>query len=430
MHALVITPTLPPRVGLDVNGVYKRHALFISALSAVAKQIHIIHLVPPAAIKAFSDATQLDHDQSMYWRCTVSVSLLARRSRQETVYNHYVAGAFTSAQQPSLYPFGGTDLARALRQRIDDLAPDIVLAMTLPAMMALRASGARPSNLFFDFDDVPHRVRVRASLQSPLRPGKLAYLAHVPALVAAARHGARSSRATFTCSDVDRRHLIRWGIAGNVAVIPNAVTLPLAPPRLAKEPTLLFLGAFHYGPNVEAAERLVRRIFPLVRAHLPQARLLIAGDGSDRLPVAGAAPARVEYLGFVSDLDSLYARSRVVCAPIANGGGTRLKLVEAAAYGKPMVATRIGAEGLDFIDGVHILLREHDTDIAEACIRLLRNDTLAVQLGNAAQIMVRHRYEVEAIRSRLARLFVGETSSEPRPSSLANGERPSHALKP
>ena len=421
MQALVLTPMLPPRGGLDVNGAYKRHALFITALSVVAKHIHVVHLVPPATIAELPDAVQLGRDQSAYWRCPVTVSLLPRRSRRETMWNHYGAGILAAAKQPSLYPFGGVELARAVRRCIDEAAPDIVLAMTLPAALVLRASGARPRKIFFDVDDVPHRVRIRASLQSPLRLGTLAYLAHAPALVVAAWRGAALSRTTFTCSDLDRRHLLRWGIADNAVVIPNAIQPPAEPPPLPAEPTLLFLGAFHYGPNIEAAERLACRILPLVRARLPGARLLIAGDGSDRLPWA-AGLAHVECLGFVPDLAGLYARSRVVCAPIVNGGGTRLKLIEAAAYAKPMVATHIGAEGLNFVDDEHILLRDRDADIADACLRLLRNDSLAIHLGGAARILVLQQYEAGAIGDRLACLLSGETS--PTPSHLQSSREP------
>jgi glycosyltransferase involved in cell wall biosynthesis len=406
MKVLIVTPTLPPRP-VDVNGVYKRHALFVAALAAVAGRVRIAHLVPPATIAAHADAARLDRAQSDYWQCEVGVALLPRRSRRETAYNHYVAGMVGADAQPPFHPFAGAELGQALRAELES-SPDLVLAMSLPAMLALRASGVRPANLFFDFDDVPHRVRLRASLQAPLRPGKVLYLAHIPALVAAARDAVRRSRTAFVCSEPDRRHLQRWGIAGNAVVVPNAVALPPAPPPLPAAPTLLFLGVFHYGPNVEAAERLVRRILPLVRAEVPDARLLLAGDGSDRLGFAGADG--VSGLGFVPDLAALYAAARVVCAPIVNGGGTRLKLVEAAAYARPMVATRIGAEGLVFADGEHILLRDDDAGIAAACVRLLRDDALATRLGQAARAAMRTHYVAAAIRDRLAGIFAGHAA--------------------
>jgi glycosyltransferase involved in cell wall biosynthesis len=404
---MVITSALPPRAGVDVTGLYKRLGLFISALPAASGPIRVIHIVPQAMIDASPNAGQLNDEQSAHWGHQVDVTLLPRRSRRETAYNHYVAGILATGLQPSIYPFSGTGLALALRRQIEAAAPDVVLVMAMPAMIALLNAGVTPPSVFFDVDDVPHRVLVRSSLQPPFRPGKLAYLTHVPALIATIRRAARLSQAIFTCSDVDRNHLRRWGMIGNIETVPNAVFLPEEPPPLPSGQTVLFLGAFHYGPNIEAAERMVRRVFPLIRALLPQARLLIAGEGGDRLPSAATAPDNVDYLGFVPDLDELYARSRVICVPIVNGGGTRVKLVEAAAYARPMVATRIGAEGLAFEDGKHILLRDNDRDIADACVRVLREDTLAADLGQAARVLMGRHYEIGALRDRLTGIFAG-----------------------
>jgi glycosyltransferase involved in cell wall biosynthesis len=403
VRALLITAALPPRPGRDVNGIYQRHALFVAALAAVAGQVRIAHLVPPAVAAAWPDAAELDRVQSDYWQCPVSVALLPRRSRRETMANHYFAGIAAAGWQPEFFPFGGAVLGAALRAEIAAAAPDLVLAMELPAMLALRAAGSRPPRLCFDFNDVPHRVRLRALRQLPQRPSKLLRAAQLPALVAAAHAAARAAETTFVCSELDRRHLARWGIAGNALAVANAVAVPPAPPPLPAAPTLLFLGAFHYRPNVEAAERLARRILPRVRAALPAARLLLAGDGSDRLAFAGLEG--VSGLGFVPDLAALYAESRVVCAPIVNGGGTRLKLIEAAAYARPMVATAVGAEGLAFADGEQILLREDDAALAAACVRLLQDDALAARLGLAARAVVRAQYEAGAIRARLAGIF-------------------------
>ena len=171
----------------------------------------------------------------------------------------------------------------------------------------------------------------------------------------------------------------------------------------ASEPNLLFLGACDYLPNIETAERLVTDIFPLIRKTVPQARLVLAGKGSDSLPSRKNAPEHVTYLGYVPDLDALYRRTRIVCCPMLNGGGTRVKLIEAAGYARPMVSSHVGAEGLEFADGRDILLRDSDGDFAEACIRLLQDDQACARLGAAARTRMRALYDarniVEQIRS-------------------------------
>jgi glycosyltransferase involved in cell wall biosynthesis len=82
----------------------------------------------------------------------------------------------------------------------------------------------------------------------------------------------------------------------------------------------------------------------------------------------------------------------VVCAPILSGSGTRVKIIEAAAYGKPIVSTRIGAEGIEMQDGIDIFLRDDTKMFAEACIRLLNDHTLSKQMGLAARSTAVKKY--------------------------------------
>jgi glycosyltransferase involved in cell wall biosynthesis len=164
-----------------------------------------------------------------------------------------------------------------------------------------------------------------------------------------------------------------------------------------RDKTILFLGLMSYRPNAEAVERLVRRIMPLVWAQVPAARLLVAGLGSESLSAAAGGEDRISYLGFVADLADLYARSRVVCCPLVNGGGTRVKLIEAAAHGKAIVATRCGAEGLVFADGAQILLRDDDAGLAQACVELLRDDAVCERLGGAARGVMQANYAMDGV---------------------------------
>ena len=85
------------------------------------------------------------------------------------------------------------------------------------------------------------------------------------------------------------------------------------------------------------------------------------------------------------------------CSPIPFGGGTRIKLIEAAANGLAIVSTTVGAEGLDFADGVHAMLRDDPDGIADACIRVLQSEALARRLGDSARALAIARYSREKI---------------------------------
>ncbi len=408
MKVQVITVLPPASPGRDEQGGTRRLALFMNALATLAPRIEIAHFVPEAAIAApgnpaFGDSARRDREQSDYWNHPVGVTLIANHQRRETFRNHYISGVLDAAEQPLVHHFAGPAQAAAVGEMLDR-KPDLVLVNGLAAMCAVLRSGRRPPRLFFDQMDIDHLVRLRWCLQPPLSPGKLAYLAHMPALIAAERRSGALARMTFACSQRDRRHLRRLGI-GKVAVIANAVALPADPPPLPAAPTLLFLGSGGHAPNIQAIERLVTRIMPLVLRQAPQARLLIAGKGSDTLPSRREASAGIEYLGFVPDLAGLYARARVVCCPITQGGGTRVKLVEGAAYARPLVATRIGAEGLDFADGREILLRDSDAAFAAACVQLLRDSDRCHRLGEAARAKALEIYDADRVRDTIVRLL-------------------------
>ena len=400
----MITPTLPVTTGRDSQGVNKRLALFLEALAEGNRPVRILRLVPSQVVEEWEGRRhRLNRVESHYWGHAVDVTLVARRSRTETFYNHYLQGSISAAHQPNFFPFGGTAMVDAINRQLGT-STGLVLAHRLPAMCAVLQTAQHPPRMFFDLDDVEHRMRLRSALQRPIWPGKLIYAAHVPALLKAEWQGAALSRATFVCSERDRRHLLALRMR-NVVTIPNAVRVPAAPSPLVPDPTILFIGLMTYEPNIECVARLVRRIMPLVWQAVPQARLLVAGSGSDALAQADPADARIEYRGFVPDLDALYAQARVVCCPMVNGGGTRVKLIEAAAYGKPMVATSVGAEGLAFRHDEELLLHDDDAALAEACVRLLADDALCMRLGSSARLRMQSLYDRSSVSKRIREIL-------------------------
>ena len=406
VRVLVITSTAPPVAGRDVEGYYKRLSLFMGAIGTLADQVEVVHFVPQHVIAANPDAANLNLSQEEYWGFPVSARMVERRDRDKTFVNYYLRGIFSASEQPWFFGSSGAEQTAILGDILDQ-NHDLVFVHRFASMCAVLRTRRRSGNIVFDLDDVEHRVRLRAGLQPPVQPGKLLTLAHVPAILAAERMGVARSQLTFVCSDADRRKLRQLGIARGVTVVPNAVPMPSAPTSLTREPNILFIGDYGYEPNKEAAERLATRILPRIRQGVPDARLLLVGKRAERLDRAAVAEPGVECLGFVEDLDQLYARTRVVCCPILNGGGTRLKLIEGAAYGRPLVSTRVGAEGLAFTDDVEVVLRDDDAGLAGACGQLIRDDALCERIGDAARRKVLQDYQADHIQEQISRLLRG-----------------------
>ena len=405
-RTLVITPMLPAISESDRGGKHRRAGVFLRALACLFDTIEMIYLVPEGQMSLAEDQISLNRTQSSFWGLDLTVTLLPRAVRRETVWNHYALGIFDATGQPLLYPYTSASLVEKIGRRLDT-NPDCVFVDRLDALLPVLRSGRRPMTLLFDMDDLYHKVLLRKLRHDPWRLGKVPLALHLPALIQAERQAVANSTLSFVCSEVDARHLRRLGCNRKLAVIPNAIIPPDDPPGLSPQPTILFLGAHHHGPNRSAAERLVRKIWPIVRANVSDARLVIAGADSDKLSPPDESLPGVEYVGFVDDLATLYANARVICAPIVHGSGTRLKLVEAAAYARAMVSTRMGAEGLAFNDGSEILLRDTDAELAEACIMLLRDASLCLRLGTAAREAMLAHYDARLVQRRVESMIRG-----------------------
>jgi glycosyltransferase involved in cell wall biosynthesis len=183
--------------------------------------------------------------------------------------------------------------------------------------------------------------------------------------------------------------------------------------EITPSPSLAFLGAYSYPPNNEAVEYFLTSCWDRVRSAHPAATLLVVGRDPQSIPSYRRKPEGVEFLGFVDDLDSVYRRARVIICPILQGGGTRVKLVEAASFGKPIVSTTIGAEGLGFTSGVQSLLADTPEAFADACVRLLRDDRLAEALSKAAHDYATARFSWDAARALLSSVLRPHLGNRP-----------------
>lgn len=173
---------------------------------------------------------------------------------------------------------------------------------------------------------------------------------------------------------------------GELVTIPLGWDVPATAcdPAGCDPPALLFVGNFAHPPNVDAALALGRRIFPLVRAEHPGARLQIVGASPPRELLALAGEA-IEVTGDVASVLPYLERAAVVVVPIALGGGMRVKLLEALAAGKAVVASTRAAEGVTATPGVELLIADGDQATAAAAARVLADAQARRRMGTRAR---------------------------------------------
>jgi glycosyltransferase involved in cell wall biosynthesis len=148
--------------------------------------------------------------------------------------------------------------------------------------------------------------------------------------------------------------------------------------------SLLFVGNFRHPPNTDAAMRLMSAIFPRVQAHFPALSLHIVGD-QPTPQMRQMAKGNVVVTGRVPDVIPYLDRAALVVVPLRLGGGMRVKVLEALAAGKAVIASPLAVEGLDLVDNEHVLLAKTDQQFGDAIVQLLAHPERRTSLATRAR---------------------------------------------
>jgi glycosyltransferase involved in cell wall biosynthesis len=167
---------------------------------------------------------------------------------------------------------------------------------------------------------------------------------------------------------------------------------------------VLFFGSFVHFPNVDAARRLKNAIFPLVRARHPRSSLYIVGEDPPS-EFEATEDGGIVVTGRVADLKPYITRAAVVAVPLRLGSGMRVKVLEALAAGKPVVASRLAMEGLALVDREHFLTAETDDEFAERISLVLDDRDLRARLGSGARAWAERNLTWEATLDRFDELY-------------------------
>lgn len=238
---------------------------------------------------------------------------------------------------------------------------------------------------------------------------------------------AAEASVVLVCSELDRRRLG----ARNAIVLPNGYELPAAAtPDTADcaAPVVVMVGRLAYAPNLDGAYYFVDHVWPKIRQQAPDAQLRLVGRYRRESDVAWLqSQPGVIVVGEVDDLEQELRSAKIAVVPLRYGGGTRIKVLEAFAHGIPVVSTSIGCEGLEAVDGRHLLVADKPQEFAGACVRLLQDAELRRALTAAAHELYTARYAWDVIRPQVAALVSevaraqGTPPSAERSNSLTPG---------
>jgi sugar transferase (PEP-CTERM/EpsH1 system associated) len=232
-------------------------------------------------------------------------------------------------------------------------------------------------------------------------------------LVAYEREQSARFRLNITVSDADSATLREICPQARAASVPNGVDVDYFSPRPHDgTPALVYTGGMNMFANRDAVDWFLEAIWPRIKSAVPAAQFFgIGPHPSASLRAAAAADASVQAPGFVDDVRPWVARSAVYVVPLRVGGGTRLKMVDAMAQGKAIVATRIGAEGIDGEGGKHFLLADDPDTFARTVIELLGDAQRRKILGAAARARAVERYAWPILGDKLGALYADVTGA-------------------
>jgi len=298
---------------------------------------------------------------------------------------------------------------RAIRA-FDGVVFDIVHVFRIAMLPFARAyfglPGQRP-RWHLDLDDIESISRARlAELYRLNGNGAMARWEQEQAkrAVATEADALRNFDRIYVCSEKDEA-VLRSRSHAELRVLPNALPPAgaLQPKRGSETFTFLFVGTLGYYPNEDAIVYFCTEVMPLIqRFTQQQIEVAIVGGGATPVIRRMADLSAVRLIGPVPDVAPWYAEADAVIVPLRAGGGTRIKVLEAFRYARPVVSTSLGVEGIAAQPEEHVLVGDTPIALARQCLRLMADPALAERLTRCASALFQRAYSMDAVAARFS----------------------------
>lgn len=197
------------------------------------------------------------------------------------------------------------------------------------------------------------------------------------------------------------------GYRGPMEIFPFSIEIEkyAAPPLGESHPRIGFIGGLDWLPNQQGVVWFLEKVWPAFRRRFPEAELFIAGRNCPRW-LYRYADSHTHILGEVPDALEFFYRHELFISPLFSGSGIRIKLIEAFATGRAIVATSIAAESLTFQDGVHLHIADTPEAFLEALSLLYADPAHRQRRGAAARQLAETHYDRKAHLPRLKAFYL------------------------
>ncbi len=289
------------------------------------------------------------------------------------------------------------EMARRVQRLADRFSFDVVHADTLglaPYVPLIPHAG-----MVLNHHDIESALVQRRALSERSLVWRKFWSHEAEHLLAAERRWCPSFHVNMVVSD-DEGQLLRPSCGkSTICVVPNGVDVGYFTPRL--DPggkRLIFCGRLDQLANKGAITYFFDSIWPELSARTKDLQIDVVGKNPPAwLLELSRRHARVHVPGFVDDVRPYFQKATVFICPITDGGGTRLKILDALAMGMPVVSTTFAASGLSLSHGRHLLLADTSADFIERIVQLLSDMTLRQDLGSSGSGIVKSTYSWDVI---------------------------------
>ena len=297
--------------------------------------------------------------------------------------------------------YASADMRRRIAERLPQA--DIVHVDMLPLASLL---GATRVPMVLNAHNVEHELLQRR-IEIETRPAHRAFLrTQVGRLRQFETAVCRRASRILACSETDAQQLSALAPQTPVTVVPNgvdtqAISVSQAPPLAHR---MIFVGQMSWFPNRDGVAWFLDEILPRIVKARPDAQFALVGKNAG-LHVPSSVAGNVQLLGFVDDLVPVMQQAAVYVVPLRAGSGTRLKVLEAMAFGKAIVTTHIGSEGIALDDGENAIYADSVEDFAAAVLRVMDDPALVARLGARARELAVARYDWDAITASMLPVY-------------------------
>ncbi|MFH2070908.1 MAG: glycosyltransferase family 4 protein [Elusimicrobiota bacterium] len=236
---------------------------------------------------------------------------------------------------------------------------------------------------------------------------KLIKLLRIPRFYLADRKFYAHYKYFFVVSEEARDYILKRYKNKKVYIVPSGVDTESFPSGVSpNNKTLIFTGDMSFFPNVDTVLYFVERIYPKIKNKIKNVKFYIVGrNPSKKVSALAVKDKSIIVTGYVSNIYDYLKNSSIFVAPIRSGLGIRNKILEALAFGLPVVATRNACEGIEVENNHNIVFAETPLAFANAVIELLNNSQKRIMLGKNSGKLIEEKYQWKHIVSKMIEYY-------------------------